>query len=77
MGRIILGAIVGFVVWSVIWVGSEKIMSAIWPEWYGAHQVAFEAAVKDGGAFTPDTTILVMNIVRARSSRSSAGFWPH
>jgi peptidoglycan/LPS O-acetylase OafA/YrhL len=40
-------------------------MSAIWPDWYGVHQVAFEAAVKDGAAFTPDTTILVMNIIRA------------
>ena len=74
MGRIILGAIVGFVVWSVIWVGSEKIMSAIWPEWYGAHQVAFEAAVKDGGAFTPDTTILVMNIVRGSIVSIICGF---
>lgn len=64
MGRSILGAIVGFVVWSVIWVGSEKAMSAIWPDWYGVHQVAFEKAVTEGGDFTPDTTILVMNIFR-------------
>lgn len=64
MGRIILGAVVGFLVWSVVWVGSEKAMSAIWPDWYGVHQVAFEKAVTEGGDFTPDTTILVMNIVR-------------
>lgn len=64
MGRIILGVIVGFLVWNVIWVGSEKIMSVIWPDWYGVHQVAFEKAVTEGGDFTPDTTILVMNIVR-------------
>ena len=64
MVRIILGAIVGFFAWSVIWVASEQAMSAIWPDWYGAHQAAFEAAVKDGGPFTPDTTILIMNIVR-------------
>ena len=64
MGRIILGAVIGFIAWSVIWVGSEKAMSAIWPDWYGAHQAAFEKAVTEGGDFTPDTTILIMNIVR-------------
>lgn len=74
MARIILGAIVGFVVWNLIWVGSEKAMSAIWPEWYGVHQVAFEAAVTEGGAFTPDTTILVMNIVRGAIISILCGF---
>lgn len=64
MGRIILGAIAGFIFWSIVWLGSERILSAIWPEWYGAHQTAFEAAVENGGAFTADTTILLMNIVR-------------
>ncbi len=74
MGRIILGAIVGFIAWSVIWVGSEKAMSAIWPNWYGAHQVAFEKAVTEGGDFTPDTTILVMNIVRGALLAILAGW---
>lgn len=64
MVRIILGAIVGFFVWSIIWVGSEKAMSAIWPDWYGVHQAAFEKAVTEGGSFVPDTTILVINAVR-------------
>ena len=64
MGRIILGAVVGFLMWSLIWVGSEKAMSAIWPDWYGVHQTAFEKAVTEGGDFTPDTTILVMNVFR-------------
>ena len=64
MVRIIVGAIVGFFAWSFVWVGSEKIMSAIWPHWYGAHQMAFEAAIKTGGQFTPDTTILLLNVVR-------------
>jgi hypothetical protein len=74
MVRIIVGAVVGFTAWSVIWVGSEKVLSAIWPDWYGAHQVAFEAAVVNGGAFTPDTTILWMNIVRGAIISAFAGF---
>lgn len=74
MGRVILGAIVGFIAWSVIWVGSEMAMSAIWPDWYGAHQVAFEKAVTEGGDFTPDTTILVMNIIRGALLAILAGW---
>ena len=74
MGRIVLGAIAGFFAWSIVWIGSEKILSAIWPEWYGAHQTAFEAAIANGGQFTPDTTILVMNIVRGSIVSMMSGF---
>ena len=74
MVRIILGAIVGFFAWSIVWVGSEKIFSAIWPAWYGAHQTAFEAAIQNGGQFTPDPTILVMNIIRGAIVSAGAGY---
>lgn len=74
MTRIILGAVVGFLVWSFIWVGSEKVLSAIWPAWYGAHQVAFEAAVAKGGEFKADTTILLMNLVRGSIISILSGF---
>lgn len=63
MIRMILGIIAGFVAWSVVWLGSEKVLSAISPAWFGAHQTAFEAAVANGGAFTADTTFLLMKIV--------------
>ena len=74
MIRIILGVIAGFIAWSIIWLGSEKALSAVWPEWYGANQVAFEAAVAHGGAFTADTTILLMNIVRGSIVSVISGF---
>ena len=74
MVRIVLAAIAGFFGWSIVWVGSEKILSAIWPEWYGAHQLAFEAAIANGGQFTPDTTILLMNIVRGSIVSAMSGF---
>lgn len=74
MVRIILGAIAGFFFWSIVWVGSEKILSAIWPAWYGAHQVAFEAAIANGGQFTPDTKILLMNVVRGSIVSAISGF---
>lgn len=63
MLRIVLGVIAGFLAWAIVWVGSEKVLSAISPEWYGAHQLAFEAALVDGGQFSPDATFLLMHIV--------------
>jgi len=44
MLRIVLGVIAGFIAWMVLWVGIEKIISAIWPA-FGAHQRAFEEVV--------------------------------
>jgi hypothetical protein len=63
MVRIVLGVIAGFIAWLIAWVGSEKILSAIWPAGFGAHQRAFEEAVKNGGQFTADTTMLLTHIV--------------
>ena len=64
MLRIVLGVIAGFFAWLIVWVGSEKILSAIWPA-FGAHQRAFEEVVKNGGQFTADTTMLLTHIVLA------------
>ena len=74
MVRIVLGVIAGFFAWAIVWVGSEKILSAIWPEWYGAHQLAFEAAVANGGQFTADTTLLLMHIVLGSIVSVMSGF---
>jgi hypothetical protein len=62
MLRIVLGVIAGFIAWLIVWVGVEKILSAIWPA-FGVHQKAFEEAVKNGGQFTADTTMLLTHIV--------------
>jgi hypothetical protein len=63
MLRIVLGVIAGFIAWLIVWVGSEKIISAVWPA-FGANQRAFEEVLKNGGGqFTPDTTFLVTQIV--------------
>ena len=62
MLRIVLGVISGFIGWLIVWVGSEKILSAIWPA-FGAHQRAFEEVIKNGGQFTADTTMLLTHIV--------------
>jgi hypothetical protein len=69
-----LGVIAGFFAWAIVWVGSEKILSAIWPEGYGAHQLAFEAAIKNGGPFTADTTMLLTHIVLGSIVSVMSGF---
>ncbi len=73
MTRIVLGVIAGFFAWAIVWVGSEKIFSAIWP-WYGVNQRAFEAAITNGGQFTADTTLLLMQIVLGSIVSVMSGF---
>jgi hypothetical protein len=63
MVRIVLGVIAGFFAWVIVWVGSEKILSAILPEWYGAPQLAFQEAIEKGGPFTAETRLLLSHIV--------------
>ena len=74
MGRIVLGVIAGFFAWAIVWGGSEMVFSAIWPEWFGAHQRAFTAAIKNGGQFSADTTILLMQIVLGSIVSVMSGF---
>ena len=74
MIRIVLGVVAGFFAWVLAWFGSEKILSAIWPEGFGAHQRAFEAAVKNGGPFTAATSLLVTHIVLGSIVSVMSGF---
>ncbi|MES2315968.1 MAG: hypothetical protein V4631_00610 [Pseudomonadota bacterium] len=62
MVRIILGAVGGFFSWLIMWVGVEMALSAMWPASYGAHQLAFQEAISNGGQFTADSTLLLAHI---------------
>ncbi len=73
MLRIVLGVIAGFIGWLILWLGGEKILSAIWPA-FGVHQTSFQAAIENGGAFTPDPTILFIHIVLALIVSLISGF---
>jgi hypothetical protein len=64
MVRIILAVIVGFFVWTILWLGSEQVLSILSPDWFGAHQIAFEKASFNREAYTLDSTILVVNLFR-------------
>ena len=73
MLRIVVGVIAGFFAWLIVWVGSEKILSAMWPA-FGAHQRAFEEVVKNGGQFTVDTGALFTHVVLGSIVSVMAGF---
>lgn len=74
MVRTVLGVIAGFFSWAIAWFGSEKLLSAIWPEGFGAHQRAFQAALENGGPFTADTTMLLVHIVLGTMVSAMSGF---
>ena len=74
MWRIVLGVIAGFIAWLVVWIGSEKILSALWPT-FGANQKAFEEAVKNGGEYTADTTMLLTHLVLGSAVSVMAGIF--
>ena len=74
MVRIVLGVIAGFFAWAIVWVGSEKILSAIWPKGFGAHQRAFEAAIVNRGQFTANTMFLLTQVVLGSIVSLVSGF---
>ena len=74
MLRIILAVIAGFFAWSVMWVGSERLLCIASPDWFGVHQIAFEKATRNKEAYTPDTMILILNVVRGTLVTVITGF---
>ncbi len=74
MGRIILGAIVGFVVWTFFLVGSDAVWMAVSPDWYGKHQADFQAAIDNKTPFMADSTILIIAVIRSAVFSIMTGF---
>ena len=64
MLKIILGVIVGFIVWLVFLLGSDFIWIEMSPEWYGRHQIELEAAVRNKTLVMADSTILIVCVMR-------------
>lgn len=73
MARIILGVFTGFIVWSILWVGSDQVLiNAI--DWYGAHQHGFEKAMVNKEPFAPKMIVLLMHLVRSIIISLIAGY---
>lgn len=73
MVRIILGVIVGFVVWSIVWVGSEQTLGKFWAE-YGAHSNDAEKAFMNGTALESNPIIAFVNLIRSFLTSLIAGY---
>lgn len=73
MLRIVLGVVLGFIVWAIAWFGGEAILSAVWPT-FGANQSAFQAAIENGGPFSGDTSFFLTHVVLATVVSIIAGF---
>lgn len=71
--RTTAGIIAGFIAWLGGWVGSEKLLSAFWPDWFGLQQSAFQAAVADGASFTPSTRFLLTHVIAGAAVSMLAG----
>ncbi|NJM52520.1 MAG: hypothetical protein HC846_03445 [Blastocatellia bacterium] len=64
MGRIILGAIVGFIVWSVLWVGSDAVFMAISSS-YREYMEGFNKALETKQPFEINSTILFLTLIKS------------
>ena len=73
MVRIILGVIVGFIVWSVLWVGSDAVMSVMSPDW-GKTSAEFRAAVENKTSYTLDATVLIILLIKSLIVSIISGF---
>jgi len=74
MGRIILGVIVGFIAWSILWVGGDEMLAILSPAWYGTHKLAFEKAAFNNTPFEASSTMLVFHIVRSVIASLLSGY---
>jgi hypothetical protein len=74
MVRMILAVVVGFIAWSILWVGTDMFLGSISPEWYGAHQAGLATAMTNTMPYSVDSTILMIGIVRSLIISFIAGF---
>lgn len=74
MLRTILGVIAGFIIWSIVWVGMDALLSAISPGWFGRISAEFQNAVNRNEPFTPPVSISVYLVFQSVLCSLIAGF---
>jgi len=63
MLRIIIGVVVGFIVWSILWVGFDAVLRAVW--------ISYDESVK---AMTFSSTMLVIPLILSAIVSIISGF---
>lgn len=75
MMRIILGVLAGFIVWTILWVGSDAVFMVLSPGWYGRNLNEFQAAIDSKSTnYTADSTLLLIGLIRSVIVSLIAGF---
>ena len=74
MLKIVLGVVAGFVAWSVLWVGSDQVLTLASPGWYGIHQDDAYLALMNGESFQANTTIMLIRLAVAAIATIMSGF---
>lgn len=74
MLRIILGVVAGFIIWSIIWVGMDALLSAISPDWFGKILTDFQNAVERNESFVIPTSVSIYLIFQSVLCSLVAGF---
>lgn len=74
MLRIILGAIVGFIVWTILLFTTDKILEIISPDWYGRISAELLAAIENKTPYTMDTAIMILTGTRSAILTLISGF---
>lgn len=74
MVRIILGVVAGFFVWMVLWGGSDTVLKAVSPDWWGKNLKQMEDMLSTGQSFKTDSSILILTLFRSIVCSIIAGF---
>jgi len=74
MLRTVLGVIAGYFIWSIVWVGTDSILAALSPGWYGKNSADFQNAISGNGVFTSSFTVCVSLIFLSVFFSLVAGF---
>lgn len=73
MLRIILGAIVGFIVWSILWIGSDAVFMAISTS-YREYLEGFQKALDTKQPFELSSVILLLTLLKSFICSIVSGF---
>ena len=73
MVRIILGVIAGFVAWSILWVGSDAVFSAISTDW-GKTSTEFQEAAANKTPYTLSSSVLIALLIKSFIVSLISGF---
>ena len=74
MLRIILGVVIGFVVWSILWVGLDALLAAISPDWFGRIFNEFQNAVNRNEPFMTPASVSAYLVFQSVLCSLVAGF---